>query len=134
MKNKKLLKNPWILAGILLGIELIISFIINIVMEMLGSSRLGVGGIIAASSVGQIYANAFKEIMPKILRLKVTGIYMAVQVIVGSLYIYFFESIDIVLICILLGVFLIYSLLVYWLLGSSGKMYLKALEKRKTRK
>jgi len=131
---KKLLKNPWILAGMLLGIDLTIGFIMNIILKRLGSGGSGAAGIIAAISVGQIYALAFKESMPKILRLKVTGIYMTVQVIVGSLFLFSFESIDIALICILLGVFLIYSLLVYWLLGSSGKMYIKALEKRISKK
>jgi len=132
--DKNLLKNSWILAGLLLVINIILGLIILAVVEYfnIGSSGMsGIAGIIGAMIVGQIYAMNFKEIMPKKIRINVTVTYILAQMVLGSLYIFILGVTNYLLFFgILIGLSLFYSLFIYWMLGSGGKGYLKALQKR----
>lgn len=136
--DKTLLKNSWILAGLLLVINIILGLIILAVVEFFKIERpgmSGIAGIIGAMSVGQIYTMNFKEIMPKKLRINVTVTYILAQMVLGSLYIFILEVPNYLLFFgILIGVSLFYSLFTYWMLGSGGKAYLKALQKRESSK
>jgi len=84
--NKDLLKNKWILAGLLLVIGIIVSLIIWLIIKFIFHSdstiASAIGGIIGANIVGMIYYSNFKEIMPKTLRRNVTLIYMSLQVLI----------------------------------------------------
>ncbi len=132
--DKTLFKKSWILAGLLLVINIILGLIILAVVEFfnIGSSSIsGIAGILGAMLVGQIYTMNFKEIMPKKLRINVTIIYILAQMVLGSLYIFVLGVSNYLLFFgILIGVSLFYSLFIYWMLGSGGKTYLKALQKR----
>ena len=89
--DKNLLKNLWILAGLLLAINIGLGLIIIVIVEFLkiGSSNISnIAGLVAAMIVGQIYAKNFKEVMPKQLRLNVTIIYTVITMILELLYLY----------------------------------------------
>jgi len=89
--DKNLLKNLWILAGLLLAINIGLGLIIIVIVEFLkiGSSNISnIAGLVAAMIVGQIYAKNFKEVMPKQLRLNVTIIYTVITMILELVYLY----------------------------------------------
>ena len=119
-------------------INIILGLIILAVVEYfnIGSSGMsGIAGIIGAMIVGQIYTMNFKEIMPKNLRINVTVTYILAQIVLGSLYIFILGVPNYLLFFgILIGISLFYSLFIYWMLGSGGKSYLKALQKREATK
>jgi len=132
--DKNLLKNLWILAGLLLAINIGLGLIIIVIVERLkiGSSNISnIAGLVAAMIVGQIYAKNFKEVMPKQLRLNVTIIYTVITMILELLYLYLVLGfLDALSLGILIGLSLIYSLFIYWMLGLGGKSYLKVSERR----
>ena len=133
--DKTLLKKSWILAGLLLVTNIVLGLLILTIVEFfkIGSPGIsGIAGIIGAMFVGQIYTVIFKEIMPKKLKINVTVVYILTQIVLGSLlYIFVLDVPNYLLFFgILVGFSLLYSLLIYWMLGSGGKAYLKALQKR----
>lgn len=136
--NKMLFKNAWILAGLLLVINIILGLIIFAIVEFfnIGDLRIsGVAGILGAMTVGQIYTMKFKEVMPKKMRINVTLIYILAQMLLGSLYIFILSVSNYPLFFgTLIGFSLFYSLFIYWMLGVGGKTYLQALQKRKAAK
>ena len=70
--NKNLLKNRWILTGMLVGINIIFGLIILGIVELFHLGNIGIvslGGILGALIVGQIYAVNFNEVMPKKLKM-----------------------------------------------------------------
>jgi len=145
MKQKQsLLKNPWILALLLLGISFgtwFIAFILLIgpialgllpeeLLESMGRSA----GIVAPMFLGYIYAFKFKETMPKNLRIEVLMIYLVPQFILVLLILFvlareIFAMIWFVPITVLLLVICFAGM--YFMIGAGGKSYAKALEKAK---
>ncbi len=136
--DKTLLKNSWILAGLLLVISIILGLIILSVVDFfkLSSSTSGITIIVGAMLVGQIYVMNFKELMPKKLRINVTIIYVLPQIALVLLYIFILDvPIDYLLFfSILIPICLFYSFILYWTLGFGGWIYLKALQKREASK
>jgi len=139
--NKNILKNSWVLAGLLILINLILA-LISLAIEYfidIGSALASVVSIISTMVVGQIYAINFKEIMPKKIRINVTLIYLVSNLLVLFLFFSFteilFPSLSRALFVILMMVIsLVICLplffLIYWLLGYGGKSYLKMMEKK----
>jgi len=131
--DKNVLKNSWILAGLLLIINIIIGLVFLAAVRFfeIGSPSIsGIAGVMGAMIVGQIYAMNFKEVMSKNLKVCVTTIYIFTQIVLSSLYFLVFGFPNQSLFFgILIGISLIYSPLIYWLLGSGGKTYLKAMQK-----
>lgn len=136
--DKNLLKNLWALAGLLMAINIVLGLIILFAVEFfkIGSSGVSaIAGMVGAMIVGQIYAMSFKEIMPKKLRIHVTITYTLAQMVLGSLYIFVLDISNYLLFfAILIGISLFYSLIIYFMLGSGGKIYLKGLQKREAPK
>lgn len=132
--DKTLLKNSWILAGLLLVVNIILGLAILAVVEYfnIGSSVMsGIAGIIGALVVGQVYTMNFKEIMPRRLRINVTITYTLAQIVLGSLYVFILGAQNYPLLFgLLAGLSLFYSLFIYLMLGSGGKTYLKAIQKQ----
>jgi len=141
--DKELLKNSWVLAGLLLAITLVLGAIVFVIadfLKIIDSSIAGVMGIVGAIIVGQIYAMNFKESMPRTIKIKVVSIYIIAQLILAFLYISILDVSSLLLLGkiltnpvilfagILIGIVLIvYSLAVYWALGFGTKQYLKTL-------
>lgn len=138
--NKELLKKPWILTLLLLGISIVFGMLILVVVNFfdLGSTGVSsVSSIVGAMIVGQIYAANFKELMPKKLRIKVTLIYNSIQFVLGFLLgMMLFQEIVLeissffLFLGILLGFCVLFSFIIYFMLGTGGKAYLKSTEKR----
>jgi hypothetical protein len=135
--DKTLLKNSWVLAGLLLVVNIVLGLIMLLIFNFLkiSSSLAGIAGIAGAMLVGQIYTANFKEIMPKKLRINATAIYTLAQIVLGSLYLFILGmSNNLSFFGILIVISLFYSLFIYWMLGSAGKTYLKALQKKEVTK
>ena len=136
--KKELLKNPFTLAGFLLGIDIILGVIVlaGVHFFKIGDSGVAaVAGIASAMAVGQIYTASFKEIMPKKLRINVVAIYILAQVASGILYALVLRLPNFSLfVGILIAASLISSVFVYFLFGSAGKTQLKAIQKKEAGK
>ena len=141
--DKNLLKNSWILFGLLLVIALILNLVIRVVTDFfkIGIPQyLSIGIIVGAMLLGQIYTKNFKEIMPKKLRFNVATIFLSVQlfgILAGMWLIRVLGDVEThkslsefyqnwVLI---VGMLLLYSMFIYLLLGS-GKGYLVWLQQK----
>ena len=134
--NKELLRNQWILALLLLGINLILGAIVLAVVSILkigNSGVVAVAGLSSAMAVGQIYTSSFREIMPKKLRINVVAIYILAQVPFGILYAVVLEPQNFSLfVGILIAASLVSSVFVYFMIGSGGKAQLKAIQKKES--
>ena len=123
-------KKPIILALMLVGIGWGINIVVSIFAALSGMGRgTHNGGIFSAFVVGSIYTSKFKEVMPKELR-KWAAIYygiIATVLAIPSMYIITKGSTTWMLLMPVFGV--IEALVVYWLLGKSGKTTLKNLKK-----
>lgn len=139
--NKELLKNSWVLVGILTAITVIIGLIMGVLSEFfkikIPSVFMVFMTIYGAMIIGQTYTRNFKEIMPKKLRINVTIIYSTIQLVLGLLYIFVLTHTSmwgnqeaLLISGIVIGIMLIVSLFIYFMLGYGGKTYFKALRKR----
>ncbi len=138
--NKELLKKPWILTLLLLGISIVLGLLLSVIIDFFGLGSTGmssVSSIVGAMIVGQIYAANFKELMPKKLRINVTIIYNSIQFVLGFLLgLILFPEIVLeissffLFLGILLGFCVLFSFVIYFMLGTGGKAYLKSTEKR----
>lgn len=136
--NKNLLKSSWILVGMLILVGIALALITSIFAGFFGISDSALSliiPIIAAMFVGSIYSKNFKEIMPKKLRAKVTAIFMLVQIVVGAFY--FFAAgypAELVLFAVVAVLLLLYSLIIYWALGVTGRKYAASMPSAKGKK
>ena len=146
--KKEFLQTPLNLAGFLLGINIILYIIFSTAFAVfmmflpvfhfitIGKYvMLAVAGILGATAVGWIYADSFKEIMPKKLRINVVAIYIFDQVAFGLLCSLVWGVPNFSLfVGILIAASLIYPVFVYILIGSGGKAQLKAIQKKEAAK
>lgn len=123
--NKNILKNSWILAVMIVLISTAVNFIAGIFIDMSGVIAV-LATLFSAMFAGQLYSIYFKELMPKILRLKVALNYLCIQVAVVCLYLLAFEILELWLLIVLAGLSLIASAVVYWAIGWGGRMQLKS--------
>ncbi len=138
--DKNLLKNVWVLAGLLLVAAFAISQMLSVLVRTVGISAPSAVSLVvafaAAFSVGSIYTYYFKEIVPKELRRNATIIFMVLQLIASLLYVFAVPDISSVLgtgltiVLVLVGT-IIGAVVIYWALGFGGKQYLKSLERKK---
>lgn len=128
--NKTLLKNHWILAGLLLIITLILGLTIVALIRYfkVPTPASIIAGVIGTMIVGYIYTVNFKEVMPKKLRIKVVAIYILVQMLFGILLFWVRGGLNVVIIISLLVGLSIFFPFIYWILGSGGRIYLKYVE------
>lgn len=139
--QSNLFKKVWVLVLGLLGLQIILTLSVRFLFDVLSlkTPDLTYLSVVAAMIIGQFYSKKYKEIMPKKIRLKVVLSYFVIQLFLSFCLIFspniFGEkleggSIAIVLtIMIFLNMFI--SLLMYWVFGFSGKIYIKKLEKQK---
>lgn len=137
--NKELLRKPWMLALLLLGISIIIGLVFFAIVTLLNIQNRSISAltsIIGAMIVGQIYTFNFKEIMPNKTRRSVTIIYTLIQLVLGILFALILIPelvLDLKILLLVLGgviiISFIYALGIYWMLGTGGKSYIKMLEK-----
>ncbi len=129
--DKNLLKNHWILAGLLLIITLILGLVIVALIRYFNIPTPAsiIASVIGTIIVGYIYAANFEEVMPRKLRIKVAVIYIVVQVLFGILLFWVRGWLNIVITISLLVGLSIFFPFIYWILGSGGRIYLKYAER-----
>ncbi len=142
--NKNLLKNSWILAGLLALISIIIGLInfgVNEFLKIKVSSGITIIIVLyGALVIGQIYSQNFKEIMPQKLRMNVSIAFFTIQLVLAFLffdqvYNLNFENQNLLPpLGFVIGITAVISLFIYFTLHYGGKFYLRALEKRKVMK
>lgn len=119
--SKNLLRNVWILAVLLLVLNIIIGLLLSLI-PFFQTGGAGLAGIISAALVGFIYAKTFKEVISKKTRLHVTIIFAVIQVLLSFLYTIGL-GIDFNVFLVALGFIVIYSILIYWTLGLAELSY-----------
>ena len=124
--SKNILKNSWVLAIMIIVVAGIVNFLVNTFIDM-GVVMVAVGTIVAAIFTGQIYFIAFKEVIPKILRLTVALNYLCIQVILLILVIFALGILELWVLALMMMVALIASAVVYWAMGFGRKMQLKSI-------
>ncbi|MBR9691747.1 hypothetical protein GOV06_03085 [Candidatus Woesearchaeota archaeon] len=140
--DKHLLKNPLILAILTIVMSYLVGWVEYAIFFSfrdfyLDTALMVIGGILTATIVGCIYAGLFKEIMLKKTRIIVAVIYVIFQmfaILVVSAFFVFIPALvsglsgalsGLGMAVLILIPELVYALLIYWVLGLSGKIYLK---------
>jgi len=132
--KKELLKNAWILAGLILVINLVLGLIFQVIFILLKTTNYlsSVAGLLSAYLVGYVYSSNFRQIMPKHLRFNTTVIYIIAGIIIGGISLSLVvEQFNYVLMAILLGTNLLYAVIIYFMLGLAGKYVLAKHKKKK---
>ncbi|MEM5777210.1 MAG: hypothetical protein QXJ06_02075 [Candidatus Aenigmatarchaeota archaeon] len=132
--NKDLLKKSWFLALLLIFLSFILALGSYFLNSIRGDNTSIEGifstGITAAVIVGFIYASNFKDVVPMKLRIETSIIVLIFQIIINAIYgILFSETITFFFVFFVISIF--YSLVIYFLLYLSGKIYLKFSRKSK---
>jgi len=127
----RLLKNPWILALMIYLISFVLNAIMIVFLARIKFVSSSVTGIIAGIAVAQLYTHYYKEIMPKMLRLKVVLYHLCIFMGIGILSAYLYGILDIAFLIIFVVLGLVLSAVLYLVLGFGGRIQMKALEKQK---
>lgn len=129
LKIKELLKNPWILALYINLVSFIVNAITAIFIPEMQSAMSGASIIIGAISAGQIYVHAFREAMPKRLRFSVAIKFAVIQTLLGLLVLFGIGDINPLLMTVYTALLIIFTVVVYFMLGMGSRIQLKAIEK-----
>lgn len=132
--NKTLLKNPWVLAGLLLLITTIVGLVVHSINKQWDIKlSSAMASVIAALITGQIYTFKCKEIIGKKLSLTVSSIAVAIQFAAGiwlGLASDFAKQEWTMYLVGLIPITIITFLGTYFLLRTGGKSFLKIMEKQ----
>jgi hypothetical protein len=134
VKGNKL-ENPWVLAGLIIAINAVLSLIIEGIFELLQIQRVSalysLAGIVAAAFVGMLYVRTFQQSMPKPVKLKVTWIIIVFQVfaiLVLGLTLGLLSLLSsVIMIVLTLVLIAVYGLVTYQMLGI-GKYYVQNVQ------
>ncbi len=137
---KKWMNNYYFLAGMLIIIQYILALLIGLILDYF-SIEVGIGTPVLVLStwyVGEFYARTYNQEMPKELRKSVTIIVVVFSLIISIItYALLLKSNNppepviayFLLFMNALGLILTFFI-VYWLLGFSGRVYLKYYHKK----
>jgi len=126
--NKNIIKNPWILALMILVTGLIIGIALTPLRKLGGGASISVATVfLSVYLVGILYAHLFKKDISKKTKLHTVIIYTLINIIVAVAYSSSLEEMPpietMILISVIMGALM--GLFVYWVLGFSTRTYLK---------
>ena len=122
--NNLFLRKPIILALISIGI----SIAINIIFGLFGNKQLFFIGISSGLIIGGIYANKFKEIMPRKIRIKTSIYYVIISNFVILFIFYVFFNFPIIFYIIFSLILALIVVSFYWFLGEGGKIQMDIIK------
>ena len=130
------IQNSLIVALLILIAGGIINYILGFGLELIGldiSYVNDLGFLLIAYILGLIYTKRVGQIMPKGLRLKSVGLFFVFYLLATFLITYIISQGEfmVVAISVALGSFfiLIECLIIYWIFGFAGNLYMKNLKK-----
>ena len=131
--DKNLFKNQWILTGLFILISVVFSYI-GPALSIFGINNIStatVGIFMGAFFVGYIYAMYFNEPIPKQLKINVTVIYTAFQIMSAIALLVVFGVAYPVMVLISIGLPLVYAVIIYLLISLGSKAQLDAVKRAK---
>lgn len=125
-------QNSVILSLLLLIIGVIINYVIGLLLDLFRleiSLVNDLGFLFIAYMIGLVYAKKMGQIMPKQLRFKTIGLFFMFYLITTFLISYFItrgEFVELLFATGFSGIVILFEcLIIYWVLGFSGKDFVK---------